>query len=90
MPVPSNPLVDAARAAQGVPQTGVTPGPQGVPGQQQPGDTPDILTLLKSGQISAGSLLQFIAALVGATSQQQQSNDQGASPIESALMEGGQ
>lgn len=57
-------LAAMAQAAQGIPQAGAIPAPAAGPGGG--GDIQDLLLQLRSGQISAGQLLQLVAAMLGA------------------------
>lgn len=80
-----SPLAQASLAAQqGLPVDGVTPAVS-----QGPSSLPQVLAMLKAGQLSAGQLLQFISALVGANGQAAPPDESG-SPIEEAFMQGGQ
>lgn len=78
-----NPLADAARAAAGIPQDGAIPGA----GADAGGGLGDLLTALKSGQISAERLMQLLALLAGAGQAPGGMMPQGGgNPIEQAMM----
>jgi hypothetical protein len=62
-------LAALAQAAQGIPQAGAIPTPaDGMPDVAAAGggsDIQDLLLRLRTGRLSAGQLLQMVAALIG-------------------------
>jgi len=83
-------LAALAQAAQGIPQSGAIPAPSpAAPGVDPEGGLESLLMQLRTGQISAGQLLQLVAALVGqgGPQQPQPQMEQGPSPEEMAMMQ---
>jgi hypothetical protein len=81
-------LAALAQAAQGIPQSGAIPAPSAAaPGVDPEGGLESLLMQLRTGQISAGQLLQLVAALVGQGGPQQPQMQQEPSPEEMAMMQ---
>lgn len=83
MAIARNPLAEAYRSAEGIPQEGAIP--VGAPGAPGAGGIGDLLLALRGGQVSAERLLQLLALLAGAGQAPGGGQQQGGSPIEAAM-----